>query len=50
MDIRFEKWNVRSLHRRGSLKPAARKLGKYKLKLHRCTKVQMGEGSHRMGR
>jgi exonuclease III len=31
MDTRFGTWNVRSLYRSGSLKMAARELGKYKL-------------------
>jgi hypothetical protein len=33
MDTRFRTWNVRSLHRTGSLKTVARELGKYKLAL-----------------
>jgi hypothetical protein len=33
MDMRFGTWNVRSLYRSGSLKMAARELGKYKLDL-----------------
>jgi exonuclease III len=31
MDMRFGTWNVRSLHRIGSLTTEARELGKYKL-------------------
>jgi exonuclease III len=33
MDMRFGMWNVRSLYREGSLKTAARELGKHKLDL-----------------
>jgi hypothetical protein len=31
MDMRYDTWNVRSLHRAGSLKTVARELRKYKL-------------------
>jgi hypothetical protein len=33
MDIRFGTWHVSSLHRTGTLRTAARKLGKYRLDL-----------------
>jgi exonuclease III len=33
MDMRFGTWNVRSLHRTGSLKTVVREFGKYKLDL-----------------
>jgi exonuclease III len=48
MDTRFGTWNVRSLYRAGSLKAAARELGKYKLDLVSVQEVRwQKEGTKR---
>jgi exonuclease III len=44
MDMRFGKWNVRSLYRSGSLKTVARELGKYKLDLVGVQEVRWDKG------
>jgi hypothetical protein len=44
MDMRFGKWNVRSLCRSGSLKTVARELGKYKLDLVGVQEVRWDKG------
>jgi exonuclease III len=44
MDMRFGTWNVRSLFRVGSLKTAARELGKYKLDLVGVQEVRWEKG------
>jgi exonuclease III len=44
MDMTFGTWNVRSLHRTGALKTAARKLGKYKLDLVGVQDVRWEKG------
>jgi hypothetical protein len=33
MDMRFGTWNVKSMHRAGSLRPVAEEISKYKLDL-----------------
>jgi exonuclease III len=42
--MRFGTWNVRSLHRSGSLKTVARELGKYKLDLVGVQEVRWDKG------
>jgi exonuclease III len=42
--MRFGTWNVRSLYRKGSLKTAARELGKYKLDLVGVEEVRWEKG------
>jgi endonuclease/exonuclease/phosphatase family metal-dependent hydrolase len=44
MDMRFGTWISRSLDRRGSLKPVARELGKYKLDLVGVQEVRWEKG------
>jgi exonuclease III len=44
MDMRFATWNVRSLHRPGSLKTVAGELGKYKLDLVDVQEVRWDKG------
>ena len=43
-DIRVGTWNVRSLHRAGSLKAAARELARYKLDLVGVQEVRWDKG------
>jgi hypothetical protein len=44
MDMRFGTWNVRSHYRIGSLKTAARELGKYKFDLVGVQEVRWEKG------
>jgi exonuclease III len=42
--MRFDTWNVRSLHRAGSLRTVAEKVSKYKLDLLGVQEVRWGGG------
>jgi exonuclease III len=44
MDLRFGTWNVRSLHRAGSLKTLVSELAKYKFDLVTVQEVRWDEG------
>jgi exonuclease III len=50
MDMRFGTWNVRSLHRVGSLKTVSRELARYKLDLVGVQEVRWeGSGTEPVG-
>jgi hypothetical protein len=44
MDMRFQTWNVRSMHRVGSLRAVAEEMSKYKLDLVRVWEVRWDGG------
>jgi len=45
-DMRLGPWNVRSLHRAGSLTAATRELARYKLDFSGCAVGWVGQSGH----